>query len=167
MPTHRSLAITRAPRLAMQAVGLACLLTALCVSCAAAQARRAAIRVNVMVLDFAASDVLGAHAVGHTVSDASLGAERDSDTWRVTSGLSPELSLQAERIESGRGLGQAPRVAICEAAPDAAVRCRDQHLPALQVGGGPGSPDLLVRFRREAGADARTPVRLTLAYTGT
>jgi len=165
VPTHRSLAITRAPRLAMQAVGLACLLTALCVSCAAAQARRAAIRVNVMVLDFAASDVLGAHAVGHTVSDASLGAERDSDTWRVTSGLSPELSLHAEQIESG--VGQAPRVAICEAAHDAAVRCRHQPLPALQVGGGPWSPDLLVRFRREAGGDAQTPVRLTLAYTGT
>lgn len=165
MPTHCSAAIVHAPHPWVRAFGFAGLLTALWVSLAAAQARQAAIRVNVTVLDFAASDVLGAHAVGHPVSDAVLGAALDSDTWRITSGRSPEVSLQAEQLESG--MRQAPRVAICETAHDAAVRCRSQRLPALRVGGGPGSPDLLVRFRREASADARAPVRLTLAHTGT
>ena len=166
MPTHRSAAITRVPRLSRQ-IGLACLLTALWVSFAAAQTRQAAIRVNVTVLDFSTSDVLGAHAVGHTAPAASLGAERDSDTWRITSGLSPELSLRAERIGSGPGVGWAPRLAICEAMRDAAPRCRDRRLPALQVGGGSGNPDLIVRFRRETGPAGGTPVRLTLAHTGT
>jgi hypothetical protein len=147
----------------MRAFGLAGLLTTLWVSFASAQSRRAAIRVNVTVLDAAASDVLGAHALAPAPVDARLAASPHGDAWRITAGASPELSLRAERLEPGHGLGPAPQVAICESVDDTVSRCRDQRLPALPVNGAYRGSDLVVRFRQDGGA----PVRLTLAYTGT
>jgi hypothetical protein len=139
-------------------------LTALWISCATAQSRRAAIQVNVTVLDAAASDVLGAHAIAPAPSDAPAGGR---DAWRITAGRAPELSLQAERVEPRHAVGQGPSVAICETDRDVAATCRDRRLPVLQLSGGFGVSGLVVRFRRDAGPDAGTPVRLTLAYTGT
>jgi hypothetical protein len=148
VPTHRSAAIVRSAHAWVRAFGLACLLTALWVSVASAQTRRAAIRVNATVLDAASSDVLG--------------AALDGDAWRISAGGRPDLSLRAERIGSDRRDGRPTEVAICEAL-DAMVTCRDRRLPAHEKRDAFQDSALVVRFRRDGGA----PVRLTLAYTGT
>jgi hypothetical protein len=160
---HASAAVGHHGYVWVRAFGLACLLTALWMSLASAQTRRAAIRVNATVLDAAASDVLGAHALAAHGADAPLGAALDGDGWRITAGGSPALSLRAERLGPTGERGPGPRVAICEVAENAAAKCRNQQLPGLHVSSASRAGDLLVRFGRDAGA----PVRLTLAYTGT
>lgn len=147
----------------VRAFGLACLLTTLWVSFASAQTRRAAIRVHATVLDAAASDVLGAHALAAPRAEAPPGAALDGDAWRITAGGSPDLSLRAERIGPDDGAELGSRVTICEVTDDAATRCRGQALPGLHLTSASRDGDLLVRLGRDAGV----PVRLTLAHTGT
>jgi hypothetical protein len=149
VPRPRSAVITHHAHPWVRALGLACLLTALWVSFASAQTRRAAIRVNVTVLDAAVSDVLG--------------AALDGDAWRITAAGSPELSVRAERIGTDRRDSRGTEVAICEALDEVVTKCRDQRLPVLEMSGASRDSGLVVRLRRNGGA----PVRLTLAYTGT
>lgn len=155
MLTH-CFAATRAPCTGLRVLGLAGLLLALGVPPASAQARNAAIRVNVTVLDLEDSDVLGARAVP--------AASAQSD-WRITSGRQTELSLLAENVGAGAVVRRADWVAICEMANAAATNCREHPLPALHVSAGRRSPDLVVRLR-SGPMPGTAPVRLTLAYTG-
>jgi type IV pilus biogenesis protein CpaD/CtpE len=153
--THCSAAV-RAPCTGLRALGLAGLLLALCAPQASAQARNAAIRVNVTVLDLEDSDVLGARA---------MPAASAHDDWRITSGRRTELSLFAEHVGAGAVARRADWVAICEVVDAAATNCREHLLPALRAQGARRTPDLVVRVR--PGRSASTaPVRLTLAYTG-
>ena len=158
----------------MRAACCAGALAAFAVAPVGAQRRSASVRVNVTVLDFAASDVIGAHGVQPTGASPALGASagvrQDGETWRITSGSSSAVGVRLEALGASAESAFAPSVALCQVVARMPADCRQQEIPAARISAGDTHPDLLLRFRPGAvpvpDGSGASPLRLTIAYIG-
>jgi len=136
------------------------------------QTRTASVRVNVTVLDFAMSDVIGVHAIAASdqmAAGRAAGAHREGASWRITTGGGSVVGLRLESLgAAGTALPQA--VSLCEVAAGPSA-CRPAHLPATRVTSAMPSSEWLLRLgeslRAEDGDRADRIVRLTIDYVGT
>lgn len=136
-----------------------------------AQTRSASVRVNVTVLDFAISDVIGVHGIATSDQGSAgqtAGARLYGDTWRITTGGSSAVGVRLESLGAA-GAAAPPAVSLCEVAARPAT-CRPEHLPTTHVTTAMPSSEWLLRVgeipRAEGGREEERVVRLTIDYVG-
>jgi len=137
---------------------------------ARAQVRSASVRVNVTVLDFATSDVIGVHGIApsdQTPAGHHAGVRGDGASWRITTGGSSAVGVRLESVGT-RGTEPSASLSLCGTA-DGPGTCRPEHLPAALVASGSSIAGLLLRLGGSGAGDREDvdrSVRLTIDYLG-
>jgi hypothetical protein len=132
---------------------------------AAAQSRKAAIRVSATVRGITDVDMIGAHAVAGPSLTSRVGAASEAGGWRITGGRGSTLGIQVDGAGGAAGEAAAPRVTICDGSGAPADTCQPYRAPLLERSAGRAGAEFVVRVGRPASAQRRavTPVRLTVA----